>query len=184
MTESDDVKVTFFQKKSEMGTIREPRVLRKAVDFTRNGGRVVITPDSSSKAIEGPSRAIPRMARPPPPINEKKIIRKARKSGPVVPVHIEADQPQGYSETETIEQEIQRSMVKVKVEHTTDKGEDTTAVAEDPVINTSDLRRFAMEKLHKKSILREIVLLEEKELTVEQFLSKLPIWLRLLNHGE
>jgi hypothetical protein len=74
--------------------------------------------------------------------------------------------------------------MKTEVEQTTDTVKDITIVAEDPFISTSGLRRFALEKLPKESVLREIILLEEKELTTEQFLSKLPIWLRLLDHGE
>lgn len=51
----------------------------------------------------------------------------------------------------------------------------------DAKISTANLRDFALRRLPEGSILREVILLEEKELTPGQFLSKLPIWLRLLN---
>lgn len=70
---------------------------------------------------------------------------------------------------------------KTEVQDTSDFVDAAPIKREDRKINMKGLHRFAKEKLPKESILREIILMEKAELTPQQFLDRLEIWLRLLN---
>jgi hypothetical protein len=48
-------------------------------------------------------------------------------------------------------------------------------------LNLKPLKNFAIEKLPKKSTLREILLLEPDTLSTSDFLTKLDIWTTLFN---
>ncbi len=181
MTESDDVKVTFFRKKNQTGIVRKPRVLRKAVDLTRTGGRAVTTPYSSAKAIEVPFGAISRLERTSPPIEEKKTIRKPRRSVPVVFAQKEAYKTEEPREMEVRKQARPMLREKGEVQDTPDFLDAAPTICEERKISMKALHQFAKNRLPKESILREIILMEKGELTPQQFLDRVEIWLRLFD---
>ena len=50
-------------------------------------------------------------------------------------------------------------------------------------VDIRPLRAFALEKLPKDLMLRDFLLTEPDELPVEEFLSRLSVWIRLLKVG-
>jgi predicted XRE-type DNA-binding protein len=48
-------------------------------------------------------------------------------------------------------------------------------------IKISDLKQFALANLPATSSLRDLILAEKEELSVQEFLAKLDLWLRLFN---
>jgi hypothetical protein len=71
---------------------------------------------------------------------------------------------------------------KTEVQDTSDFVDVAHIKQEDTKVSTKGLRRFVLEKLPKKSVLREVVLSEKEELTAEEFIAKMEVWLVLLNH--
>jgi len=51
-------------------------------------------------------------------------------------------------------------------------------------VTTSSLKRFALRRLPQGSALREVLLMEVDSLSPLEFLSKLDIWLKLLEREE
>jgi hypothetical protein len=47
------------------------------------------------------------------------------------------------------------------------------------IVNIKKLKEFAIHKLPKNSVLRDILISEEDELDINIFLARLPVWLKL-----
>lgn len=70
---------------------------------------------------------------------------------------------------------------KTEVRDTSDFVDAAPIKQEDTKVSTEGLRRFVLEKLPEKSVLREVILSEKEELTAEEFIAKMEVWLFLFN---
>ena len=53
-----------------------------------------------------------------------------------------------------------------------------------PILNISPIKQFVSRRLHPQTPLRYVISIENDELTPYEFLSKLQVWLALLQRGE
>jgi hypothetical protein len=142
--------------------------------------RVFMTPEAAAKLLELSSGAVSPPQKPLP-VRRTSIVRKPRRSVPVVFSKKEADPTEGHREMEVRRQA--RPMLREK----TDVGDTSDLVDAAPIkqeytkVSTSGMRSFVLEKLPKESVLREVILSEKEELTPEEFIAKMEIWLVLLN---
>lgn len=56
----------------------------------------------------------------------------------------------------------------------------TTSTSRTRFLDLVALKRYALEKLHPASPLRELLLSEKDRLNVEEFMAKMDLWLRLM----
>lgn len=143
--------------------------------------RVFVTPDAAAKLLELSSGTVSPPQKPLPVIRTS-IVRKPRRSVPVVFTQKEAYRTEGPHEMEVRRQARPVPPEKGEVEDSPSQLEITAIHREDARINTASLRRYAQEKLPRQSVLREVILGEKEELTHEEFLARIEIWFRLLNH--
>lgn len=143
--------------------------------------RVFATPKAAAKLLELSSTAGSREGTSLPIVREC-IVRKPRKSIPAVSSKEDTDLAKGQHEMEVRRQARPILREKTEGQDTTDFVDAEPIKMEDRKISMKGLHRFAKERLPKESILREIILMEKAELTPEQYLDRLEIWLRLFDH--
>ncbi len=112
----------------------------------------------------------------------RNIVRKPRRGVPVVFAQKEAYQTEESHEMEVRRQARPMLREKTEVRDTSDFVDAAPIKQEDTKVSTEGLRRFVLEKLPEKSVLREVILSEKEELTPEEFIAKMEVWLVLLNH--
>jgi hypothetical protein len=145
--------------------------------------RLFATPEAAAKLLQLSSRAVSR-ARTSIPIPEKRSSTEpSKRVARIAPASgIGREETSQTPSRETLERLPQ--LEKAVVRETIDSAEKSEPEPSDGKIRTANLRDFALKRLPEGSILREVILLEQRELTPEQFLSKLPIWLRLFDRSE
>lgn len=163
--------VTF--RKKERVTERKPENASIA--------RVFVTPDAAAKLLRLSFVASSRAETSLPTIR-RNIVRKPRKSGPVVFTKKETDPTEGHREMEVRRQARPMLREKTEVEDTSDLVDAAPITPEDTKVSTEGLRRFVLEKLPKESVLRKVILSGKEELTAEEFMAKMEVWLVLFNH--
>jgi hypothetical protein len=94
------------------------------------------------------------------------------------------DPTEGHREMEVRRQPRPMLREKTEVQDTSDFVDAPPIKREGRKISMKGLHRFAKEKLPKESILREIILLEKAELSPEEFIGRMGLWLNLLDRGE
>jgi hypothetical protein len=162
------------------------------VTFRRNGrvaerkpvntsiARVFVTPEAAAELLRLSSAASSHAKTSLLPI-KRNTVRKPLRRAPVVSTRKEANQTEEPHEIEVRRQARPIRPENSEVEDSRSQLEITTVNRKDARLNTARLRRFALEKLPKESVLRQVVLAEKEELTPEEFVARIEIWFRLLN---
>ncbi len=158
---------------------KKERVARKKPENS-DVARVFATPKATAELLRLSSGRVspPRKSLP---VLRTTIVRRPRESIPVVFTKKGTDPTEGHREMEVRRQARPILRKKTEVEDTPSQLEITAINREDARINTASLRRFALEKLPKESVLRQVILAEKEELTPEEFIARIEIWSRLLN---
>jgi hypothetical protein len=141
--------------------------------------RVFMTPEAAAKLLELSSGAVSPPQKPLP-VRRTSIVRKPRKSVLVVFPPKEAYRTEGRDEMGVRRQARPILREKTEVHDIPDFVDTAPITQEDTNISTEGLRRFVLEKLPKESVLREVILSEKEELTAEEFIAKMEVWLVLL----
>lgn len=144
--------------------------------------RVFATPKAVAKLLELSSGTV-SPPRKPLPVLRTSIVRKPRGSIPVVFTKKETDSTEGHREVEVRRQARPMLREKTEVQDTSDFVDVAPVKQEDARISTAGLRHFALEKLPKESVLREVILAEKEKLTPEEFIAKMEVWLVLLDRS-
>ena len=132
-------------------------------------------PDLTTKPLYPRVKEVFRSQRSPPatPVRRTRKARKHVRNRPTL-------EPQNGIEDYRESQDKTRNLHLIETEgcvnDTLKEGEDPMDLFEYRRIDTSNLRRFAQEKLPSSSILRGVLIAESEELTVEEFLAKMDIW--------
>jgi hypothetical protein len=111
---------------------------------------------------------------------KKNIVRTPRRSVPVVFSRRGTDQTKGHLKSEVRRQPRPLSPEKTELKEAPDLLDTAPTMCEDKKISMKPLHRFAKDKLPRESLLREILLMEKQELSPEQFVDRMQIWLRLM----
>ncbi|MEE9116875.1 MAG: hypothetical protein V3U09_08265 [Thermoplasmata archaeon] len=162
-------------------TFRKKERVAERKKETPSFARVFVTPDAAAKLLELSSGTV-SPPRNPLPVIRTSIVRKPRRSVPVVFAQKEAHQTEGPHELQVRRQARPMLREKAEVQDTSDFVDTTRIKREDTKVSTEGLRRFVLEKLPKESVLREVILSGKEELTAEEFMAKMEVWLVLFNH--
>lgn len=139
---------------------------------------VRITPDAAALLLQSCYREASK-EHMPSPIAVETSPRKALRR---VPINSSVNDGDGIKGNLKVKEAIQPKRDISMVRETEDSASvenDTAFRTEHIRISTAGLRRLAMERLPASSALRDVLLAESENLTVEEFLAKLDIWLLL-----
>lgn len=153
--------------------------LKEMMDILRDAGEIRLKPGqpviirTKGKPRES---AVKDVFRPQslPPATKIKRIRKTSKHLR----NIQTSELQNEDCQESQDDAIKHQSIRTEIctGDSTKETKDSKDLFENRIIETSDFRRFAQEKLPSSSILREVLKEENDELTVEEFLAKMDIW--------